>query len=224
MEATFESPKGSLKSMVARKPADQTVNRDDIIRAAAEVLHQNGYESTTMKNIAAQVNLTAASLYHHFRNKESLLLAVLEGGINRVTEQIEPFAMADDKSNADKLREMIHLHVVGVTEYTAVGAAMVFEMPAERLMVWLYATILTGAALVLLEAYSHGRWLYQGRGVAVLVKLLLLCLVPWLWGYRVPILVVVVVIASVGSHMPARFRYYSILHGRVVEGAKNSPR
>jgi hypothetical protein len=30
------------------------------------------------------------------------------------------------------------------------------------------------------------------------------CLIPWLWDYHVAILVVVIIIASVGSHMPGR--------------------
>lgn len=112
---------------MARKPADQSVNRDDIIIAAADVLRRNGYESTTMKDIAAEVNLTAASLYHHFRNKDYLLLAVLEGGLNLIISQIEPI-VASSKSAEAKLREMVHLHVVSLTENTAVGAAMVFEI------------------------------------------------------------------------------------------------
>jgi len=99
----------------------------------------------------------------------------------------------------------------------------VFGVPAERLHPWLYATLATGAALTICEAYAHGRWLYQGRGVAVLVKLLLLLLIPWCWDCRVAILAVVVVLASVGSHMPARFRYYSVLHGRVIEDCKGQP-
>ncbi len=49
------------------------------------------------------------------------------------------------------------------------------------------------------------------------VKLILLSLIPWLWDYRVPILGVVIVIACVGSHMPARFRYYSVIHRRVLD-------
>jgi AcrR family transcriptional regulator len=44
---------------VARKPADQSVSREDILLAAADVLQRNGYEATTMKDIAAAVNLTA---------------------------------------------------------------------------------------------------------------------------------------------------------------------
>ncbi|MBI1256353.1 MAG: TetR family transcriptional regulator [Chloroflexi bacterium] len=114
---------------MARKPADQSVHREDIILAAAEVLQRNGYEAATMKDIAAAVNLTAASLYHHFRNKDTLLLAVLELGLEVVTRQIEPIA-ASSQPSEQKLREMICAHVVGLTENTAVGAAMVFEIRA----------------------------------------------------------------------------------------------
>jgi AcrR family transcriptional regulator len=112
---------------VARKPADQSVNRQEILQAAAHVLQRNGYEATTMKDIAAEVNLTAASLYHHFDNKDALLLAVLEAGIEQIVSVIEPIAHSN-RSSDDKLRRMISAHIVSLTENTAVGAAMVFEI------------------------------------------------------------------------------------------------
>ncbi|MCB9453763.1 MAG: TetR/AcrR family transcriptional regulator [Anaerolineaceae bacterium] len=112
---------------MARKPADQSVSREDILEAAADVLRRNGYESTTMKDIAAEVNLTAASLYHHFRNKDSLLLAVLEIGLEQIISQIEPLIQQDMPLDC-KLRQMIHAHIVGLTSHTAVAAAMVFEI------------------------------------------------------------------------------------------------
>lgn len=112
---------------MARKPADQSVSRSDILHAAADVLQRNGYEATTMKDIAAAVNLTAASLYHHFRNKDALLLAVLEAGLDQVIRQLEP-VVASDQPSETKLRRMIHEHIVSLTQHTAVGAAMVFEI------------------------------------------------------------------------------------------------
>ena len=112
---------------MARKPADQTVDREDILWAAAEVLYRNGYEATTMKDIAAQVNLTAASLYHHFKNKDFLILNVLEVGIDYTIAKLEAVANADI-SNAEKLAGMIRSHVVSVAGNVAVGAAMVFEI------------------------------------------------------------------------------------------------
>ncbi len=110
-----------------------------------------------------------------------------------------------------------HIGVTGI-----LFGGHVFDVPKDRLLMWLGLSILTGAALVAVEAYPRLRWFYQGRGAAVMGKMLLLCLIPWLWDYRVPILAVVMVIASVGSHMPARFRYYSFLHGRVLNESENA--
>ncbi len=112
---------------MARKPADQSVARDDILWAAAEVLHRNGYEATTMKDIAAQVNLTAASLYHHFKNKDFLLLNVLELGLDLTIDKLES-VVSEKTTCADKLEAMIRSHVESVTSNVAVGAAMVFEI------------------------------------------------------------------------------------------------
>lgn len=114
-------------TLLARKPADQSVNQQDILLAAADVLQRSGYEATTMKDIAAQVNLTAASLYHHFKNKDALLLAVLEAGLELVISRLEPIVHSDKPSD-QKLREMIGVHIVSLTENMAVGAAMVFEI------------------------------------------------------------------------------------------------
>jgi hypothetical protein len=51
----------------------------------------------------------------------------------------------------------------------------------------------------------------------VLSKLSLLCALPFLREYRVPVLLTVIVIAPVGSHMTSRYRYYSFVHGRVLD-------
>jgi hypothetical protein len=91
-----------------------------------------------------------------------------------------------------------------------------FDVPADRLHTAFILTLVTGLALTFLEAYPSARWVYQGRGVLVLLKLALLALIPFFWPFRLPILLVIVVIASVGSHMPARFRYYSFVHRRVL--------
>lgn len=105
-----------------------------------------------------------------------------------------------------------HIGVTGI-----LFGGHVLDVAADRLLIWLYLSIVTGVCLILIEAYPSCRWFYQGRGVVVFFKLILLGIVPLLWDYRVVILSVVMVIASVASHMPARFRYYSLLHRRVLK-------
>ena len=94
-----------------------------------------------------------------------------------------------------------------------------FDVASERLMLSLWLVIGTGLALAALEAGPRLLWFHQGRGVMTMTKLLLICAVPFAWEYRLPILLTVVVIASVGSHMPARFRYYSVLRREVIRDA-----
>ncbi len=92
----------------------------------------------------------------------------------------------------------------------------VFEVESSRLLVWLWLTVATGAAFVALELYGSFVWLQELRGWLTLLKVLLLCLVPCWWPHRVGLLLIVLVIGSVCSHMPGRFRYYSMFQRRVV--------
>jgi hypothetical protein len=98
----------------------------------------------------------------------------------------------------------------------------IFGIDAERLIPWLGLSILTGAILAVLEAYPSWRWCYEVRAVMVVTKVLLMCIVLWLWNYRIPVLVVIIVIGSVGSHMPKRFRHYSLMDRRSAGDASHS--
>jgi len=93
-----------------------------------------------------------------------------------------------------------------------------FDVPAERLVSSLWLCIATGVALSISEAGLHLLWFHQLRGLMTLTKLLLMCLVPLFWSHRLAILLVVVAIGSVGSHMPARFRYYSVIYRKMIRG------
>ncbi len=92
-----------------------------------------------------------------------------------------------------------------------------FDVPAHRLIPLLYLTIASGAGLVLLELRASCRWIYLGKGVMVGLKVALLLAAGVWWEQRIAFLLLVVLVGSVGSHMPARFRYYSLLHGRTLE-------
>ena len=84
-----------------------------------------------------------------------------------------------------------------------------FNAEAERLVPYLALTILSGLGLIATEVYAVGlHWFFLGKGLMVLAKLALLLAVPFFWEQRLALLLTVVGIASVGSHMPSRFRYY----------------
>jgi hypothetical protein len=92
-----------------------------------------------------------------------------------------------------------------------------FNAPASSLRPVMLLVIASGAGLAALDSYKTFDWIHQGWGVMLISKLALLCMVPFAWNFRVPILLTIVVIASVESHMPARFRHYSILYRRIMK-------
>jgi len=94
-----------------------------------------------------------------------------------------------------------------------------FNLPRDTLLLHLWFTIGTGVGLAALEAGPRLLWFHQVRGLTTLAKLGLLCTVPFLWEHwhlRLAVMLVVVAVGSVGSHMPARFRYYSVIYKEVI--------
>jgi hypothetical protein len=132
-------------------------------------------------------------------------------------------------SNGPARRAIPHARAWNIALRTAHIAAFgvllgghVFGVAPERLLPWLWGAIGSGALLLAVEAYPDWRWWSEGRGVVVLSKLALLLLIPWFWSYRVIILSAVLVIGSVGAHMPRRFRHYSWLDRRVIPEADSA--
>ena len=98
-----------------------------------------------------------------------------------------------------------------------------FGVAAGRLVPLLYMAILTGLALGIAEIDPNWRSVFEVRSLVIASKALLLCLVPLLWNCRVAILMIVVAMASAGSHMPRRFRHYSVLEHQNVKAMGESP-
>jgi len=96
---------------------------------------------------------------------------------------------------------------------------MFFGVEKSELGPSFLACVVTGLLLGAVEAGPRLTWFHQGRGLATLGKLLLFLVVPLLWSSwtsRTAVMLAIVAIGSVGSHMPARFRYYSVLYREII--------
>ncbi|MBU0512159.1 MAG: TetR/AcrR family transcriptional regulator [Chloroflexi bacterium] len=114
---------------MARKPADQTVSRKDIIRAAARVFRERGFHGTSMQLIADAVGLQKGSLYHHIASKEELLHDVMMTGVTQLGDRLR--AVADSLlSPAQKLRKLVESHICYAAENIDIATVVLFEHQA----------------------------------------------------------------------------------------------
>ena len=93
----------------------------------------------------------------------------------------------------------------------------IFDQPTVALEPWLLATVISGVLLLATDLHATAAVLVEVRGIAVLIKLVLLALVPVFWDTRITLMVASLVIGSIVSHMPKRYRHKVLLfHGKIV--------
>lgn len=61
-----------------RRPVDREAKRDEIVRAAAELFTDLGFDATPMTQLAAAAGVTTNTVYWYFEDKDAVLIAVLD--------------------------------------------------------------------------------------------------------------------------------------------------
>lgn len=85
-------------------------SRQEILRTAARLFQQRGYDATSMNDVAAALKLSKGGLYHHFQSKDEILFEIMNHAMEITQERVlTPVrSIADPK---DRLRALIRLHI-----------------------------------------------------------------------------------------------------------------
>ncbi len=62
---------------------------DTILRVANRLFSQQGYTATSIRQIADEAGIGKATIYHHFEDKQAIVLALLLRNITRMNEILE---------------------------------------------------------------------------------------------------------------------------------------
>jgi AcrR family transcriptional regulator len=77
----------AMNSLDNDQPAS---NKEKILRAAIELFAQKGYSGVSMREIAAKVDIKAASIYNHYSGKEALLDAIVDHFREKLHSEVYP--------------------------------------------------------------------------------------------------------------------------------------
>jgi AcrR family transcriptional regulator len=85
-------------------------SRQEILRTAARLFQQRGYDATSMNDVAAALKLSKGGLYHHFQSKDEILYEIMNHAME-ITQQrvIDPVRSIADPE--ERLRALIRLHI-----------------------------------------------------------------------------------------------------------------
>ena len=82
-----------------------------IIDMASRLFNQSGYKGTSLKKIADRVGIHQSTLFHYFKNKEEILLAVIDFTYRDLLTSIGRIIEDKELSPEEKLREAIKNHI-----------------------------------------------------------------------------------------------------------------
>src|SRR5215467_2574562 len=78
-----------LYILCRRMTRDATIDsRQEILRAAARLFQQQGYDATSMNDVAGALRLSKGGLYHHFQSKDEILFNLMSHAMDITEEQV----------------------------------------------------------------------------------------------------------------------------------------
>ncbi len=92
------------------KGLDKSLRKQKIIDTAASLFHRKGYVSTTLDDVARELGISKAALYHYVESKDELLSIIYTQAFENVfkdTHEISGMDLPPD----EKLRRIIRNHI-----------------------------------------------------------------------------------------------------------------
>jgi AcrR family transcriptional regulator len=99
------TPPGRSRRGTPEQTADGPGTRARIQTVALELFTEQGYEKTSLREIAERLGVTKAALYYHFPTKDDIINSLIEDRIQRLDELLE-WARAQPRT-PDTRRELI---------------------------------------------------------------------------------------------------------------------
>jgi len=84
---------------------DTPGTRERIQRVALELFTEQGYEATSLREIAERLGVTKAALYYHFKTKEDIVTSLVEGQVANLNDLLD--LVQDQPRTVETRREFI---------------------------------------------------------------------------------------------------------------------
>lgn len=90
---------------------------ETVLRRAVALFNRQGYDGTSMGDLAAELGLTKSAIYHHVTGKEALLAAALDEALGGLSAAIDDAAALRGASAYQRLRHAVRQSVRVLVEH-----------------------------------------------------------------------------------------------------------
>jgi AcrR family transcriptional regulator len=113
---------------VAKKRENTEVRQQQIVDAAAILIFKYGSEHLTVKRIAAEVGISEAAIYRHFKSKKSILSFLLRHIEEVLLRDISPETVANEPVTLGGIENIIRNHFSMISMRRGISFQVVAEV------------------------------------------------------------------------------------------------
>jgi AcrR family transcriptional regulator len=113
---------------VAKKRENTEVRQQQIVDAAAILIFKYGSEHLTVKKIAAEVGISEAAIYRHFKSKKSILSFLLKHIEEVLLSDISPETVTNKPVTLDTIENIIRSHFSMISMRKGISFQVIAEI------------------------------------------------------------------------------------------------
>jgi len=106
----MSAPRSPRKSPLATIADRDGNRRADLVRVSARLFREQGFEGTTIRDIAEAVGMRSGSPFYHFKSKQEILAAVMEEGLVAGLDGTQKI-MESTLAPREKFRALVRTHL-----------------------------------------------------------------------------------------------------------------
>lgn len=104
------------------------LTRRDILEAAASLFRAQGYNDTSLGDIASHVGIGRTTLYEYFADKEAILVSLVQQELPGLMDELVA-DLPEDGTSRDRLAILIRRGLEFVSDRDRLGAMLMHELP-----------------------------------------------------------------------------------------------
>ena len=92
-------------------------DQQSVLRVAIELFNRQGYDATSMGDLARELGLTKSAIYHHVPSKEHLLESAIDEALDALAASLDEVAATTGLDAGTRLRAAVRGSVVVLVEH-----------------------------------------------------------------------------------------------------------
>ena len=116
---------------VSRREANKIKCRQDILKASRRLFKEKGYENTMIDDVADKAEISKATLYNYFPNKESLLVGTMDDQIAAAEKYIRESGKEENLCSYDKLKLALEFLILDSIPFIDVSRRIMYLNACE---------------------------------------------------------------------------------------------